>query len=127
MKKTIKDCWFTIPSNIMQLLNERYGVNLQYNINSLDGLNGYGSVTKFTVVISFIENKCAKCGYSSLFNTKDDLTINGHYRHTLKRVYTPVFSWDSSCGICLSTAFDKFVEENEDYFKHYGNLKTMYF
>lgn len=102
-----------IPDNIAEYIEFRNGVNLSFNINVVDGVNGYGRINLYTVKLSKLTRTCNRCGYDPLWNPKGD-ECGCHYRHTYNGWrYDDVFIWSP-----IENEFSL-----EDAFNHWLNMQ----
>lgn len=105
---------FTLPDNIMGWLKEHYGANVSINVNSTDGLNGYGQLMHYSVHVSMLTRTCHRCGYDRLW--KPDDSESKCQRHTYNSWrYDDVFVWrDRKSKASLKEEFEKWLTKNRD-------------
>lgn len=98
-----------IPDNIAEYAGG-HNCNLSININSTDGVNGYGIIEHFTVHISLHNRICGNCGYNELFRPDLwDHTKCVRHRYGIER-YDDVFVWSERSELSLEEAFDSWLQ-----------------
>ena len=87
-----------IPDCIFEFVKQHDGCNLQININSADGFNGYAPLIHYSVYLYMLTKTCNRCGYDPLWTPeKDENSTCGRHTYSNKR-YDLVFSWYSLPG-----------------------------
>lgn len=118
-----------IPDNIAEYVGSHNGCNLSININSTDGLNGYGMIEHFTVELSILTKTCYRCGYDPLWNPEvdDDLACSRHSYSDQR--YDEVFVWRGTEGIQdrigLEDAFNLWLQAQPK--RPFNPVKRMFF
>lgn len=97
-----------LPANMAKYY---YGhkCKIEFSAFSHDALNGYGKEITYTITLFLIYERCARCGYHSLWNPEPGMPCQ---RHTVSRGMDVVFMyrWRKGDGkLSLEAAFDKYL------------------
>ena len=106
-----------IPDIIAEYIGMYHGINLQFNINQVDVVNGYGAAVYPSVKILKYKVACNNCDYDSLWHPDDSESKCGHHTYGTKR-YDTIFYWTPlGTDLTLEEAFEIWLkaqpEENE--------------
>ena len=101
---------FSIRENISNFIHDYYGCGIIMQISHTDAINGYGSIYHVHLDLVMVEEKCEKCGWSSLFSSQKELDNSKCRTHRWNKDYRKIFSWSTEFCKSLEEAFVMWLE-----------------